>query len=478
MKRCVGCDANCPDEATRCSACGGEELALGRITIDGRYVVEAELGNGAMGVVFRARDVGLDRDVALKLIAPHFIADPSAVARFRREAAALAAVRNEHVVQVYSFGPHDGSFFFAMEYVRGPTLETLMREHADHDTFVPLHRALTILLQIASGLDAVHHAGIVHRDVKPSNIVIEAETGRPVLVDFGLAHRGSLEASEVVGTPSYMAPEQTGLAPSTTIGPPADVYGLACTAFDLLANRPPFLGNIPAILAQQIHVDPPRLSSFRAELAPLDRVFARALAKQPELRYPSCGALHEALEIASAPVLAMRPSSTDHASAPVDAEGREHDSAVFDPGAPRVLIVDDDDAFRRFATRAVQLAFYGAPVNVRSAPSGADALASARRHVPDVMVLDFDMPGLDGLSTLSALRALPGGTGTRVIVATAKAGDDTRWKFGVLGVGTFIDKPVTLPALVDAISSAAREREQVRHVRTAVHSAESIRSSG
>jgi len=164
-------------------------------------VVEAQLGKGAMGVVLRVRDIGLDRDVALKLIAPPFIADPSAATRFRREAAALAAIRNEHVVQVYSFGPHEGSFFFAMEYVRGPTLEALMRQHADHGAFVPLHRALTILLQVASGLDAAHHAGIVHRDVKPSNIVIEEHTGRPVLVDFGLAHRGRLEASEVVGTP-------------------------------------------------------------------------------------------------------------------------------------------------------------------------------------------------------------------------------------------------------------------------------------
>jgi serine/threonine-protein kinase len=444
MKRCLQCMTAWDDGVRACIECGCEKLSAEAPLIDGRYLFEVELGRGSMGLVVRARDVGLDRPVALKLITPSFAKDPSAVTRFRSEAAALAAIRNEHVVQVYSFGPHLASYFFAMEYVPGPNLEDLIQQHATHAELVPLHRALTILIQTASGLEAVHAAGLVHRDLKPANIVIEEQTGRPVVVDFGLAHRTATVASEIAGTPSYMAPEQTGLAPSNTITAATDVYGLACTAFDLLTNRPPFLGAMEGVVTQHLFVDPPRLSSLRPELSPLDPILARGLAKQPELRYPTAGAFRSALEGASARWLAEERPPPRESARPAD------------PKAPQVLIVDDDESFRRFASRAVQLAYHGAPVEIRTAASGEDALLKARAHIPDVLILDYDMPGLDGIVTLSALRAIPGGTRVRVLVVSAKAGDDERWKFGILGVGTFVQKPVALTMLVEVIVSVTQ----------------------
>ncbi len=446
MKRCSTCQAACEITDISCQACGADELTLEPTLVDGRYLVEAPLGKGTLGVVFKARDRDLDRDVALKLIATRAAEDPAAVNRLRREAAALAAIRNEHVVQVYSFGAHRSSYFFAMEYVRGLTLEELISAHVDHGAFVPVHRALTILLQIAEGLEAAHAVGLVHRDVKPDNVIIEEHSGRPVLVDFGIAHRAGADES-AAGTPSYMAPEQTGLTKSTAIGPATDVYGFACTAFDLLANRPPFLGVMVNVLTHQAHVDPPRLSSLRPELAPLDLIFARALAKQAELRFPSAGALRVALEAVAARWLSEPPGATSR-------ETSDEPLVATDPAAARVLIVDDDAAFLRFASCAAELAARGEAVEVRTAASGAVALQSARIHAPDVVILDFDMPRLDGLATLSALRALPGGTRSQVLVVSARAGDDERWKFGVLGVGSFVEKPVALPVLVEAIAEA------------------------
>jgi serine/threonine-protein kinase len=404
-----------------------------------------------MGVVLLARDVALDREVAVKLIAPGPADRAEAGARFRREAASIAAIRHNHVVQVYSFGAHDGSWFFAMEYVRGPSLESVLADHQRHGAFVPLHRALTVLLQVARGLAAAHASGIVHRDVKPANIVIEERTGRPVLVDFGLAFRLRPDGEDVIhgGTPAYMAPEQAG---SLDISPATDVYGLACTAFDVLANRPPFDGEtLMALFLQHSTASPPRLSSLRPELAPLDPVFARALAKQPTLRYASCGEMADALELAAAPWL-VRPAAPDAGEETSNAEGP----------AVSVLVVDDDEDFRRFAARAAQLAFFRAPLRVTSVGSGAGALESAKRRLPSLVILDYDMPGLDGIATLSSLRALPGGTSARVLVVSAKAGAEERWKFGVLGVSDFLQKPVTLQALVDTIARAGAPRKAPR----------------
>ena len=241
-----------------------------------------------------------------------------------------------------------------------------------------------------------------------------------------------------------MAPEQGPLASDESgVTGAADIYAFGCTAFDLLVNRPPFIADaIVELLRQHAHVDPPRLSSFRSELGPLNPVIARAMAKRPELRFPSFAALGEALEEAGAAWL----------TAPT------HDSGIRATSPATIvsiLVVDDDDDFRRFAARAAQLAFYRTPVRVRSVRSGKEAIDAAREDAPQLVLLDYDMPGVDGVATLSGLRALPGGTRARVIVVSARAGAEERWKFGVLGVGDFIEKPVQLPALVETLARIA-----------------------
>jgi serine/threonine-protein kinase len=272
--------------------------SLGAI-VDGRYSLEKVIGSGAMGVVYLARDLNLDRPLALKLIARELAQDPQTIARFRREAQALATVKHQHVVQVYAYGPHDGAYFFAMEFIDGETLDHMMTSHGSP---LPLQTVTSILRAVASGLGAVHAKKLVHRDVKPGNIVVENGTGRPVLVDFGLAANvrpTDGRTSFVGGTPYYMAPEQIKAGEDNAIppGPAADQYALACMTFELLTGRPPFeSANVTAILSGHLHRTPPLLSATHPDLAAIDEPLQRALAKRPEDRFESCEAFIAALE--------------------------------------------------------------------------------------------------------------------------------------------------------------------------------------
>ncbi|HSO00850.1 MAG TPA: serine/threonine-protein kinase [Candidatus Nanopelagicales bacterium] len=438
-----------PLAGSRCPRCGGRCEGGAEIVVDGRYHVESELGRGGMGIVYLAADQGLRRKVALKLIAPELGDDPEWVKALQEEAAALASIRSQHVVQVYAFGLYDGSCFFAMEYVRGRTLREILDEHRAHRASVPLHRALTIVGRLGAGLDAVHEAGIVHRDLKPDNVVIEEDTGRPVLVDFGLAVTDPTDPWAMSGgTPLYMAPEQTGFSPhGRVITPRTDVYSLGCLSFELLAGRPPFDDPSPdRVMSDHACTPPPPVSSRRPELAPLDAVFARALAKAPADRYATCAAFAQGLAAAAAAV-----AGPDAASAAPPISG----GAAEEEGARRVLVVDDDPAFRRFAIRAVQLAFYQERVEIASAASGTEALVAVWRRPPHLVLLDFDLPSLDGVGTLSRLRALPRGDQARVVVLSGKLGEQDRWRFSVLGVGDFVAKPIDLEQLIDTISGIA-----------------------
>ncbi|MGZ3476522.1 MAG: serine/threonine-protein kinase, partial [Polyangiales bacterium] len=197
----------------------------------------------------------------------------------------------------------DGNSFVAMEYVRGPSLDQIIASAAAKGQWVPIDRALALIRELASGLDAVHAAGFVHRDVKPSNVLVEEGTGRPVLLDFGLARnpvRGSAK-SLGAGTPWYMAPEQVDdeEVEALEISARTDVYAFGCTAFELLTAAPPFeTCDLDALREQQLHVEPPKASSFRPEVAPLDAPLARALAKEPDKRPDTPLELADALDAA------------------------------------------------------------------------------------------------------------------------------------------------------------------------------------
>jgi formylglycine-generating enzyme required for sulfatase activity len=266
-----------------------------------KYEIISELGRGGFATVYRARDARMGREVALKVIGGNFAQEPAFVERFRQEALTAANLRHPNIVPVYDFGEAGGALYLAMALIgEGRTLGHLLAEGAP----LPLERALPLLAQIAEALDYLHGQRLVHRDFKPSNVLLEGETDNPwaILTDFGLVR--SLESSaqltrsgSILGTPAYMAPEQADPGQWGGITPLTDVYALGVVTYQMLAGRPPFEGELAGVLHAQAHKAPPS----PLELVPglgddLGQVLLKTLAKPPVERYPGAGALVAALQ--------------------------------------------------------------------------------------------------------------------------------------------------------------------------------------
>jgi serine/threonine protein kinase len=263
------------------------------------YRVERQLGQGGMAVVYLARDERLDRRVALKVLAPALASDEEFRRRFIRESRAAAAVDDPHIIPVFDAGETDGLLYIAMRYVPAGDVLTIMND----DGLLPPGRAAAVISQVASALDAAHAAGLVHRDVKPANMLVDVRPGRPdhvYLSDFGLSKKtlttsvGLTRKGQFLGTPDYTAPEQIQGKPADGR---TDQYGLACAAFELLTGAPPFRREEPtAVMYAHLSEPPPSATSRRADLpVGVDQVLARALAKAPADRYPSCQGFADAL---------------------------------------------------------------------------------------------------------------------------------------------------------------------------------------
>jgi tRNA A-37 threonylcarbamoyl transferase component Bud32 len=260
-----------------------------RPTIAG-YEVLGQLGRGGMGVVYKARDVKLNRLVALKVIRAGSHLDEGALARFRTEAEAIARLRHENVVRIYALGEHRGQPYLVLEYVEGGSLDRLLRGRP-----LPARRAAALALKLARAVEHSHQYLIIHRDLKPANVLLTAE-GEPKVTDFGLAR--DLDASRmtqsgaVMGTPGYMAPEQAA-GDVKRIGPATDVYALGAILYEMLTGRPPFQGgNVLEVLAKvgAQPPQPPRLLN-PAVPPPLEAICLTCLQKAPEQRYASAAAL-------------------------------------------------------------------------------------------------------------------------------------------------------------------------------------------
>ncbi|WP_327417745.1 serine/threonine-protein kinase [Streptomyces sp. NBC_01233] len=257
------------------------------------YRVERLIGRGGMAVVYSAKDLRLDRTVALKLIAPERARDDTFRRRFTHESRVAAKIDHPHIVPIFEAGETDGVLYIAMRYVSGLDLRALL----DRDGPLPVATALRIASQVASALDAAHEHDLVHRDVKPGNILVAAGTDSDhpehiYLTDFGLTKKslslsGFTTAGEFVGTLDYMAPEQITGRP---VDGRCDLYSLACVVYETLTGGPPFVRDEDVALLWAHQYDQPApLSERRPGIAPAaDEVLAKALAKVPEDRYDSC----------------------------------------------------------------------------------------------------------------------------------------------------------------------------------------------
>jgi len=279
----------------------------------GQYQVQQELGRGGMAVVYRAFQASLHRSVAIKVLPPQFTFDESFVHRFLQEARSAAGLRHPNIVTIYDVGVQDDIHYIVMEELAGESLSKLI----DRQGKQPADRVANVISQIGSALDYAHARGIVHRDVKPSNIIVG--TGdHATLTDFGIAK--AIEGTQLtqtgmmVGTPEYMSPEQ---AKGDTISSSSDVYSLGLVAYEMLAGQTPFVADsAPAILYKQVHERAASVRTFAPDLSPdLDSVLANALAKKTADRYSSAGAFAQDLQSVaqgSATILAHALPSAKH----------------------------------------------------------------------------------------------------------------------------------------------------------------------
>jgi tRNA A-37 threonylcarbamoyl transferase component Bud32 len=270
------------------------------------YLLERELARGGMGVVYKARQVDLNRTVALKMILAGQLATEADIRRFYLEAEAAAGLEHPGIVPIYEVGQHEGQHYFSMGFIEGESL-------AQRVAAGPLspRQAAMLLREVSEAVQFAHDRGVIHRDIKPANILIDAQ-GRPKVTDFGLAKKlqggnGLTASGQIMGTPSYMPPEQASGQPDA-VGPPADVYALGATLFCLVTGRPPFQAATAMDTLLQVLGDepvPPR--RLNPSVPPdLETICLKCLEKEPSRRYASAGALAEDLArwLGGEPILA------------------------------------------------------------------------------------------------------------------------------------------------------------------------------
>jgi CheY-like chemotaxis protein len=424
-------------------------------TVIAGYRIESRIGRGGMGVVYRAEHLSLQRRAALKLIAPDLAESSGFRERFSREARIAAALTHPNIVCVYDAGEVEGTLYLAMQFIDGSDLARTLSE----DGRLKPYRAVDVCRQVAGALDAAHAAGLIHRDVKPANVLIEGRIA--YLTDFGLTKRAGggqaplTNAGDVVGTIHYVAPEQIEGRELTAR---SDVYSLGCVLYHCLTGQLPYARDDDvAVIYAHLSESPPRPSQVRPELPHgLDEVIARALDKAPEHRFESCGDLMTAARAAVdaagplsetlPPRTPARPSDVDtgveaaigeirgaaaaaaaasarESGAPpagADADSRQAAAPPSDAAAARrsrVLLAGVDAS-----TRAIAHVALGGRADVSEAAS-AGALDAARDARPDLVILGW--PG-----TAEVVRALRADPLTRdsklLLVVDESAGRDPR----------------------------------------------------
>jgi serine/threonine-protein kinase len=297
----------------------------------GRYELRSRLGRGGMAEVYRALDRRLGREVAVKILADHLLSDPRSVERFEREGRTAASLNHPNVVDVYDAASEGDTHYLVMELVEGPTLAEVIAQEGR----MPVARALDIAGRMAAALQAAHDRGLVHHDVKPSNVLFDTD-GNVKVADFGIARAASSDITTIQGSPPYVAPEQ---ARGQRADPRSDVYGLGCVLFEMLAGRPPFTGkSASAVIMQHLDATPPRLSAFRDDISSnVEDVVGRALSKEPTQRYESAGAFRSDIDRVAAGLPASRMTivSTRHLD-PTTTEALSRAAADEPPPPPRL----------------------------------------------------------------------------------------------------------------------------------------------
>ena len=422
--------------------------------VGGRYELGELLGRGGMAEVRKGTDVSLGRTVAVKRLRTDLASDASFQARFRREAQSAASLNHTAIVSVYdtgeepaSDGTHVSQPYIVMEYVAGRTLRDILREGRK---ILP-ERALEITSGVLSALDYSHRAGIIHRDIKPGNVML-TPAGDVKVMDFGIARAVSdaqstmTATAAVVGTAQYLSPEQ---ARGETVDSRSDVYSTGCLLFELLTGRPPFVGDSPVSVAyQHVREQPPKPSSFDADLPPeIDAIVMKSLAKRVEDRYQSAAAMKEDIDrfIAGRPVQAPLVAEDTATSfiPPVGQPMQDTAATAIVTGGPRY---DDEGPEKRRVAPLVLLGLLIAALVAAAAILGPKLIGGGTEEVP--------VPTVVGMTQDQAQRTLEG-AGLAVGNVTQEA-SDTIEKGRVISQSPDADASVDPDSAVDFVVSSGK----------------------
>ncbi|HKO50333.1 MAG TPA: protein kinase [Polyangiaceae bacterium] len=399
--------------------------AIGDV-VGGVYRILGELGRGAMGVVLEAFDLQLHRKVAIKFVNSASF-DGDSRQHFIREARAMALVNHPNVLAIHSFGEHGDVPYFVMELVDGQTVDSwLSHRNGQAD----LDEALAILNDVCQGVSAIHAAGTVHCDLKPSNVLLDNQL-RVRVADLGLAapYVDGNVTKVIAGTPEYMAPElafDSDLPASVA----SDIYALGCMAYEMLTGSLPFDGRSALAIMVRHATEQPELPSQRRPGLPIafDDVLSKALQKRPQDRFASADLFRRALNQA-------RACSVE----PV-----------------RILVAEDDPDFRDLLALKLGMEFPDA--EIVCVGNGGDLVRAFDEKPASVVMIDLQMPILDGVEVTALLRSRPDAQSVPIIVMTASGGPQ-EWKLlSSLGADRFLVKPVNLNDVVTTLRSAVRER--------------------
>ncbi len=419
----------------------------------GPYRVLDRIGRGGMATVYRAYHPALDRDVAIKVLPEFFAEDTEYRERFQLEARSVARLKHPNIVDVFDYASDDRLAYIVMELIEGGTLAEWLGKP------MALEDALHVLAPVADAIDYAHSRGVLHRDIKPSNILLRKD-GTPVLADFGLTRlidsgRRLTATGSVIGTPEYMSPEQVADLP---VGPASDLYSLAVVAHEMLTGRVPFgAASTGAVLVPHVSRPvPPPSELMGALLAHVAAVLERGLAKNPGHRYPT----------ASAFVSSLKPA----AWLGVPTDGGQDFQGGTNGGArrkkPVVLVVDDGEANREL----IKACLAEIDCYVRTAADGLSALDAVKERTPDLILLDVQMPGMDGYDVCERIRQLEKGRLLPVVMITALDRTMDRVRALSAGADDFLSKPVDRVELV----ARARSALNLKRLYDSLESAEQV----
>lgn len=406
--------------------------------IGSHYVVLRTLGSGGMGLVLLARDEQLMRDVAIKFVTPGLLADADAQRRFLDEARAMARVRHPNVVEVFTFGEHEGMPYFVMEYVPGITADTWYRERMLlSGSPPPVDEVLGIIEQCCRGTSAIHGSGAIHGDLKPGNVLL-GPSFRVALADLGLSRLlEHAQLGEVAGTPAYMAPEAALLSLPPELLPRRDVYSLGVMTYEFLTGQLPHPERrVPGSSSTRRLNQPSPPSLLRSDLpAAFDAVLLSALAAEPRARTASADAFRREL-------MSARRTASER---------------TF---AAKILVVDDDPDFLALVDRSLRASFPGAQLTCVA--DGARALDELARKPFDLAILDLRLPDVNGLELTVSIRSEERARRTPILIVTAHGGARDWQLLSSLGADGFLVKPVDPHGLSAMVGRLLEQQKVVR----------------